>query len=896
MTYRERIPLDGPWDFLYDAVGELAVGQVNSADSWREAVVPIPWQAQFDDLRLASGVGWYRRMITVTAPVDGAAILHFGAADYHATVWLNDELIGEHEGGYLPFEFDVTANLAVGENSLVVKVVDPDTDASRWPAYPFTEIPHGKQSWYGPIGGLWQSVWLEQRSAAYIDSLRLTPEVGTSMLAVKATVVGARADGAILRLTVRDPEGVEVAADDVVVPAAGVIATEALVIDPGEIRLWSPDSPALYSVTAQLIVDGIVVDQTHDTCGFRTVESRDGRIYLNGDPIYLRGALDQAYYPETLYTPPSLEYLEDQARKAKELGLNCLRIHIKVGDPRYYEVADRLGLLVWTEIPNWIHLSSQAAQRGEQTFEEMVARDWNHPSIIAWTLINEDWGTDLVHNPEHRRWLADFTARAKEIDPTRLIVDNSACHPNLHVAGDIEDYHHYRTIPDHADAWDEWVADFAGRAGWAWADDYADNRRPDLPLIVSEFGNWGLPDPELIKEHGKDPWWFEMGHDQDLGIVYPHGLRRRYDAFELDRVFGSFERFVTASQEHMARSLAYEITSMRLLPEIAGYVITEFTDLHWECNGLMDMQRNVKQGLDTYFVDLNQDNVVTIRPQFWSGRPGAMLPVDLRAIGVDGIDGRGVLYWQIGEVSGEIPAPGGIVEMPLPNATDGTSGLATIGARWLSDSGEQIAVGSVEVAYLEPPVSDKPVYVVDDAELATTLSVLGYQVVDSMDEAVLLVTRSVTPEVMAAVQGGANALLIAGVEMLGQSNAISLPLATIVPREGTQWQGDWATSFSWLRKEGPFEHLPGGPLMEMEYAKLMPDVVIANASRMSMQSATWAALALGWIHHVVSLLSTFPYGRGQATVTTFKLSNELLAEDVAAQGLFAGLVNLATGE
>ena len=398
---------------------------------------------------------------------DGAAILHFGAADYHATVWLNDVLIGEHEGGYLPFEFDVTANLAVGENSLVVKVVDPDTDASRWPDYPFTEIPHGKQSWYGPVGGLWQSVWLEERPAAHIDRLRLTPDAATSILAIEATVIGALENDAILRLTVHDPDGVEVAADDVVVPAAGVITTDALVIDPGEIRLWSPDSPALYSVTAQLFVGGAVVDQTRETCGFRTIESHDGRIYLNGEPIYLRGALDQAYYPETIYTPPSLEYLEDQAHKAKALGLNCLRIHIKVGDPRYYEVADRLGLLIWTEIPNWIHLSSAAAQRGEETFRGMVERDWNHPSIFAWTLINEDWGTDLVNNAEHRRWLADFTAKAKQIDPTRLIVNNSACHANLHVAGDIEDYHHYRAIPDHADDWDAWVADFArpGRLG-----------------------------------------------------------------------------------------------------------------------------------------------------------------------------------------------------------------------------------------------------------------------------------------------------------------------------------------------------------------------------------------------------------------------------------------------
>ena len=137
----------------------------------------------------------------------------------------------------------------------------------------------------------------------------------------------------------------------------------------GDPALWSPDTPNLYRVETSLRAGGQVQDSYSDTCGFRTVEARDGRIYLNGQPIYLRGVLDQAYYPETIYTPPSVEFLEDQARKAKALGLNCLRIHIKIEDPRYYEVADRLGLLIWTEIPNWVLLTPATDRRAKATFD-----------------------------------------------------------------------------------------------------------------------------------------------------------------------------------------------------------------------------------------------------------------------------------------------------------------------------------------------------------------------------------------------------------------------------------------------------------------------------------------------------------------------------------------------
>src|SRR5690606_14180849 len=157
----------------------------------------------------------------------------------------------------------------------------------------------------------------------------------------------------------------------------------------------------------------------------------------------MRGALDQDYYPEGIYTPPSLGFLRAQMRQAKAMGLNCLRCHIKAPDPRYLQAADEVGLLVWVDVPNWSRLSEAAARRARATFAGMVARDWNHPSLVMWSLVNEGWCTDLPGSEADRRWLLDTFAWAKQVDPHRVIVDNSACIPNFHLQTDVDDYHFY---------------------------------------------------------------------------------------------------------------------------------------------------------------------------------------------------------------------------------------------------------------------------------------------------------------------------------------------------------------------------------------------------------------------------------------------------------------------
>ncbi|MCB9153909.1 MAG: glycoside hydrolase family 2 [Caldilineae bacterium] len=891
-----RMSLDGMWDFQVDSGGGLDASLIQT---WRSAVVPMPWQAQFEDLRQSGGVVWYRRQFTLEpgllgTEAGGAAILHFGAVDYQAVVWVNGQRAGEHAGGYLPFEFDVVDLLHAGDNELLVRVVDI-ADEHGNPGVPFSQVPHGKQSWYGPVGGIWQSVWLEMRPLVHITRISVAPSPGDAAIAVQVVLSQTLpADGRIV-CTVTGPDRQPAGSATLGQSAAGREVAGVIRLDDTP-RLWSPESPNLYTVTATLVVGGESVHAVQKTCGFRTVEARDGRIYLNGEPIYLRGMLDQGYFPETIYTPPSLELLETQAQAAKALGFNCLRIHIKVEDPRYYDVADRLGLLVWTEIPNWALLTDDSAERARQTFHGMVERDGHHPSIIAWTLINENWGTDLSRNAMHRRWLADFYRDAKQIDPTRLVVDNSACCDNAHVASDLEDFHHYRAIPDHADKWDDWVGQFAGRPDWSWYPDFEGERRSDLPLLVSEFGNWGLPDPAAIREHDAEPWWFETGFDWGGGIVYPHGVEHRFAACGLADLFSSYADFARHSQAHMARSLHYEISSMRLYDAIAGYVVTEFTDVHWECNGLLTMQRQPKHLLDPLLKDLNQDRVIVLRPNRWSAQPGQELDVLMQAMGVLGKESRGVIRWRAGSRSGQLPAPGGSVPLTLDSP-----GVVTLVADWLSEDGSRLATNQIDLVFVAAPPAFVPLYVVDNPALAATLRELGYSVrTGESDTAVvedeILVACRYTRSLETYVQGGGRLLLLADSGNSGETGsgepAVPLPVGHVTPRAGTPWEGDWATSFAWVNKQGPLDSLPGGPLLEMEWARLTPDAVITGLPPWVQRNYSWAGLAVGWVHQVVSLLLLTPYGRGRLLTTTFKLNDQTLAADAVAQAMFAGALAL----
>lgn len=897
---RRRLSLDGVWHFQFDP-SDMA--ELKDLLEWREAHVPMPWQAEFEDLREQAGTGWYQR--TFELPPDwhkSAVILHFGAVDYYAQIWLNGALVGEHAGGYLPFEFKINDWLnETGPNELTVRVTGPIDDPQRYPDFSFSEIPHGKQSWYGPLNGIWQSVWLECRAPFHIQTIRVQSDLPSGLVQTSLTLsTPAGADNWAL-LNILNPHSMSVASTRITLAEGDTRA--ALTTAVTTPLAWSPDQPHLYRLEVSLGRGEERLDTLAQHFGFRTIEAKDGHLYLNGEPIYLRGALDQDYYPDTIATPPSVAFLEDQLHKAKELGLNCLRCHIKVADPRYYEAADRLGMLIWTELPNWSLLTEGASKRGRETLQGIVERDSHHPSIIIWTIINEDWGTDLVNNAAHRAWLKASYHWLKELDPTRLVVDNSPCYPNFHLQTDLEDFHHYRAIPDHRRKWDDFVTAFANRPNWTFSPHGDSVRTGKEPLIVSEFGNWGLPDVNLLLTEGREPWWFETGQEWDDGVVHPHGVRRRFRTWYLDRVFGSWEAFVEATQWQQFLALKYEIEAMRRHSEITGYVITEFTDVHWEANGLLDIKRNPKAFYHD-FAAINADTVIVPewqRVAFWAGEPVRLGLAIAHGAGAD--IHKAELRWTLdsGETAGQVMvsslAVGQVQQLePLvfeaPAVT--TPGLHRLTLELHNAAGTRLASNYVDLAiYPRRTPPEAPSLWTPDPNLAERLEGLGYQIAPDLPSAGAVIANKLDHTLAGYIREGGRLLLLADHK---EAIGLHLPGVQVKAREGTPWYGDWASSFAWVRRQGPLANLPGKPLVDHSFDRVIPDHILTGFSPLDFAARVYGGLCVGWIHKPVALIGVRRYGQGQAVLTTFRLTSDAPGADPTATTLLDALIKLTLGK
>ncbi|MDQ3785262.1 MAG: glycoside hydrolase family 2 [Actinomycetota bacterium] len=890
---RERIGLDGNWRFWPDLNEELVDSSfVSTAErnsvlgAPRAIAVPGCWQAQFDDLRLWAGMAWYERSFDIPSRWDGRLVrLCFGAVDYFCTVWINGELAGEHEGGYLPFSFDVSGALIAGATNLVtVKVLDVGPNGPASSPYPFDELPHGKQSWYGPIGGLWQSVHLEATAHDFIERIAVHGDPATGVARVQTSLWRKDFDGR-LSCTISSPDGHDTYHASAAVDPEG----NGFDIDVPSAQVWDVDSPHLYTVEVQLHDDRARVDAAADTFGFRSIAAEDGALLLNGRPLYLLGALDQDYYLGSIYTPPSDNLLREQVLKAKELGLNLLRCHIKVPDPRYLYWADRLGLLVWTELPNWNTLTEDAKRRGRQTLAGLIERDFNHPSIIIWTVINEGWGVDIPNEKEHRQWIGETYRWAKALDPTRLVIDNSACPPNFHVESDINDYHLYKAMPDHQGEWVAWTSAWAAHPDTTYSLDGDALRHGGEPMVLSEFGNWGLPDnANLVDERGEYPWWFDTGREHTGGIVEPRDVEDRWLEWGMDEVFGSYKEFVAQSQDAQFDAMKFEIEDMRSHQAIVGYVITEFTDLHWECNGLLDMARMPK----AYHHRLREisalDVTFALCPPVHRLRSGEHFRTEVMVSHYSQADLDDCrVRWAIPDfvLDGALDGPHSFPAGRVARLGSVDFGAPPLGAPvrvpfhlWLEDRwGRTINQNSHELLLWPEHSAPGSARLWTGGPIEPALEEIGWSIEHDPDAADITVTDKWDDDVAAWVRTGGRALMLAdGEDALPEGLSLK-----VQGRAGSMWEGDWAQGMGWLRP-ALTEGLSLRPRMDFSFSGLTPEEVVTGYAPADNRDVL-AGFYVGWVRSTVATVGAFSHGSGAGIVCTLPLATAYGADPLATE-------------
>lgn len=480
----EWINLNGNWGFRFDPSGAgVAEGWArNKVDAFPlSIVVPFPWGSKLSGVKNEAEIAWYARAIRVPGEwVERRIYLTVGACDWHTSAWLDGELVGEHRGGYTPFSFDLTAHVKRGVDQTLVLRVDDSP-------HPFKL--EGKQG-YGQAKGIWQTVYLEARPATQLETLRCVPDIDRGAVEVTATLAAPAAAEATLEVNVVGSGKASVS-----VPAGGSSGTIVLPIP--KPRLWSPDDPHLYPLEVSLSSGG-EVDRVRSYFGMRKVSvtnlpgTKFPWVALNNKPFYLQMTLDQAYHPDGFYTFPSDQFLREEIQRSLRIGLNAIRVHVKVEIPRKLYWADRMGLLVMADVPNsWGTPDEDMRREAETALRGMIARDFNHPSIFSWVVFNETWGLfskDKVYEPATQEWVAKTYRLAKQLDPTRLVEDNSPCNYD-HVETDLNTWHAY--LPGYAwrEKLEQITRDTFPGSKWNFT---GGKTQGDQPMLNSECGNvWG---------------------------------------------------------------------------------------------------------------------------------------------------------------------------------------------------------------------------------------------------------------------------------------------------------------------------------------------------------------------------------------------------------------------
>lgn len=567
--------LDGRWDFFPDDL------QLSDLDHHAAETIEVPglWEAQ-GWLGL-DGYAWYRRSFHVdAADADGFFTLRFGAVMDVAEVWCNGVLLGGHDNPFTPFDLDATGPVRAGENVVAVRVFDPPVDHPD-----HLRLAHGKQGWanhvfpsrpslYMTYGGIWQPVVLRRHGPVVLDDLWVNGDPDDLRVEVTArNVSGAPLEAKVWVRALH--ASTEVPVD---LPAGGS-ATTTMTVESTSAARWSPASPSLHVALAEVSITetGAMSDHRGARFGLRTIRLEGNRFLIDGEPYRMKSALVQGFRADGLYAEGSRAAIEEEVRTAASMGFNTLRLHIKAFDPTYLDVCDEVGMLLHCDIPVAEPIAheelggrdeSDIGRRSFEAVQQQIRRDRNHPSIILWSVMNEL----CLDRIEARAWdgyerfARSLVAAAKEVDDTRPVIENDWVEPDPDrvFAGDVLTAHWYGRLHT------EYLAKIEASCNrWAGV---------DRPLFVSEFGDWGLPEMPSLAE---PPFWDTRG-------IYATGL-------VATRWPGTISRFVSETQRYQGLSDRLQAEVFRRHDHIAGYCLTELTDVPHELNGVLDLHRQPKR-------------------------------------------------------------------------------------------------------------------------------------------------------------------------------------------------------------------------------------------------------------------------------------------------------------
>jgi beta-galactosidase/beta-glucuronidase len=553
--------LNGEWEFAFDDNNAgLGLGWHDGRELPLRIIVPFGYQTKLSGINDKSihECVWYARTFEVLDEWQGQdLLLNFGAVDYASTVWINGQEVGHNRGGHVPFQFDIAPYVKTGANRLTVRVEDSQDPQQPRGKQSHTGLPHAID--YYCTTGIWQTVWLEPVPSMRIEEIKTITHAQRNIVDLTVFLHAPSASWRI-EVDVSEQGRIVARAEDFT-----AVATGRLIFSIPYAKLWSPESPHLYDLHIRLYAGEELLDEVRSYVGLRGIRLQNGQFIVNGVPTYLKMVLDQGYWPDGYLTAPSDEAFQTDIGWIKMFGFNGVRKHQKIEDPRWLYWCDRLGLLVWEEMPNAREWSSQAEELLSAEWRTAVMRDYNHPCIIVWVPVNESMGFPEL-SQEHAGQYA-FIERmvrvTRRLDASRPIVDNDGWeHTDITDICAIHDYtpsgqeleaRYQQTVAERKLPLKVWISD---KPLFARGSKYRGQ-----PIVLSEVGGF-LSIPAAIPEEKRDMLYQFYG-----SFTTPDELLEKY----VDLMKG--------------------IASLKFL---AGFCYTQLTDIEQEINGLLTYDRQPK--------------------------------------------------------------------------------------------------------------------------------------------------------------------------------------------------------------------------------------------------------------------------------------------------------------